>query len=118
MEPNIEIDEINLEDLIVLGEDKKIPIQIEFPKADGGVVKAKALVKQLTLKEIGDIKVNQNNIMESSLAVLEKALFKNNGKNFTEKELLVFPIGVINAISNKIMELSGVEIDENKLRDF
>lgn len=112
-------DEYNLEDLILLGEDKKIPIIIEFPTPDGKKVKAKALVKQLTLKEIDKLQMNNNNVAELNKYVFEKALFKTNGETFTEEELSVLPLGVVNAITNKIIELSGVNVDtNNRLVDF
>ena len=115
-------EEVKLEDLILLGDDKKIPIIVEFPKNDGTKINTKAFVKQLTLKELNHVQINQSNIWESNIDILSKALFKSTGDNFTREELLNFPIGVVNAIASKIMELSGVEIDQqntvNQLKDF
>lgn len=111
-------EEVNLEELLVLGEDKLIPIEISFPKSDGNSVKAKALIKQLTLKELDNIKLNNASVFESNILILEHALFKQNKSNFTREELLVIPLGVVNAISNKILEVSGVDIDPQRLRDF
>ena len=112
-------DEINLEELILLGEDKKIPIIISYPREDGTRIKAKALVKQLTLKELDRIQINKKSAMRSNVMILEKALFKQDGSNFTSEELLVLPIGVVNAIGNKILELSGVDIpDLDAVKDF
>ena len=112
-------EEVNLEDLLVLGEDKKIPIHITFPNPDGETVsQAKALIKQLTLKELESVKVNSN-IAESNIFILRKALFKQNGDNFSNQELQVLPIGVVNAISNKILEVSGVDVSEQRrLQNF
>ena len=115
----VEAEEVGLEDLIILGEDKKIPIHITYPKTDGTRAKAKALVKQLTLKELDSLNFNRNNPGKVSLLVLRKALFKQNGDNFTDKELEMLPLGVVNAISNKILELSGVEVPNTPdLADF
>ena len=55
-EAKIEIDEINLEDAIVLGNDKLVNISIEYPREneDGDVietVKTRAKIKQLTMKK-------------------------------------------------------------------
>lgn len=111
-------EEINLEELILLGDEKKIPIIISYPREDGTRIRAKALVKQLTLKELSQIQVPRNNALEASINVLTEALFKQNGDNFTEEELLVLPIGVVNAISDKILELSGVDRSTQNLRDF
>ena len=115
----VEVDEVNLEDLLVLGEDKRIGIEIDFPRDNGESVKVKALIKQLTLKELDGLSVNQGDIVETNLNVLERALFKTNGDNFTREELLLLPIGVVNAVSEKIMEVSGVNNSAGQmLRDF
>ena len=115
----IEIDDVNLEDLIVLGEEKKIPIEIEFPKTDGTKVKAKALIKQLTLKELDHIKIDKNDITGSNITLLKKSLFKSTGDPFSKDELLVLPMGVVDAIANKVMEVSGVDNkNRDKLMDF
>ena len=110
----VESEEVNLEDLLVLGEENRIPIHIKFPNPDGVTTSnAKALIKQLTLKELNQIKVS-NNIADSNISILERALFKQNGDNFTGKELEVLPIGVVNAIATKILEVSGVDLEEQR----
>ena len=76
-------------------------------------------MKQLTLKELDKIQINRNNALRSNVMILEKALFKQDGSNFTSEELLALPIGVVNAIGNKILELSGVDLPDNlDLKDF
>lgn len=115
----IELDgELNLEDLIILGDDSKIPIRITFPKADGTSVEAKALVKQLKVQELENIKVKRDNAWKYSIAVLEKSLFKQDGTSFNTREIRALPLGVADAIAKKVMELSGVEVTDQKLVDF
>ena len=110
----VEHEEVSLEDLLVLGEEKHIPIHITFPNPDGeSTSKAKALIKQLTLKELDNLKIN-NNIASSNMSILERALFKQNGDTFTRKELEVLPLGVVNAIATKILEVSGVDLSEQR----
>ena len=116
--PKIEVEETNLEDLILLGEDKKIKIVIEYPTDDGRVVKARALVKQLTLKEMDNLKINNADVVETNVKLLQKALFTKNGDNFTEEMILALPMGVVNALSEKIMEISGVRTTNQTLMDF
>ena len=113
-------EELNLEDLIIMGDDKKIPIEVEFPTADGKMVKARALIKQLTMGELDDVKLINDNPFAANLLVLELALFKSNGEHFSMDELKLLPIGVVNAIASKIMEISGVNLEEQamKLQDF
>lgn len=103
----IEIDEVNLEDLIILGDDKLINIKIEYPKKDGSIVAAKAKVKQLTVTELRNLDL-EHVTPETSIKILEKTLFKNDGSEFSKQELFLFPIGVVNAIANEILRLSGV----------
>jgi hypothetical protein len=110
--------EINLEDLIILGDDSKIPITITFPKGEGGSVKAKALIKQLTLKELNNVNTSNNNLLDTSKLILRKALFKHDGKPFSDAEIEFLPIGVIVAISNKIMEVSGMDNFMQETKDF
>lgn len=110
--------DLNLEDLIMLGDDTKIPITITFPKADGTNVKAKALIKQLTLKELNHVNNSNMNLFETSKLILRKALFKQDGTLFTDDEIEIFPIGVITAISNQIMTVSGMEEYMQEVRDF
>ena len=110
----VETEEVNLEDLLVLGEEKKIPIHISFPNPDGETKSnAKALIKQLTLKELDSLRMD-NNVANSNMSILGKALFKQNGDTFTRKELEVLPIGVVNAIATKILEVSGVDLEEQR----
>ena len=111
-------EEVNLEELILLGEDKKIPVIIKFPTVDGKQVKAKALVKQLTLREMETIKVNRDDLVTANRMLLEKALFKTNGEKYTKDELYLLPLGVVNALAEKIFELSGVNTQNRRLRDF
>ena len=115
---NLEVDEVNLEDLIVLGEHKKIPVQVTYPKEDGSKVKAKVLIRQLTLKETEDIPINTNSLYLINLSILGIAMFKMDGSKFSSKEIVALPIGVVNAISEKIREISGVEFSTMKLENF
>ena len=109
---NVEMqEEFDLEELILLGDDKKIPILIEYPKPDGKRVKAKALIKQLTINEIDTVKTKQENQLQAAMLVLQKALFKSNGEPFSKNELKRLPIGVLTEISDKILEISGINED-------
>ena len=110
--------ELNLEDLIILGDDKKIPITITFPKGNGESVKAKALIKQLTLKELGNVNTQNNNLLDTSKLILRKALFKQDGTVFSDAEIEVLPVGVLVAISNRIMEVAGMEDYMQPVKDF
>lgn len=109
MSPRIEVEETNLEDLILLGEDKLIDILIEYP-TENGKVQAKAKIKQLTMKELKNIDLTKANA-ETSIQILEKALYKQDGTPFSKDLILNLPMGVVNALGNKIMEVSGAQQD-------
>lgn len=117
VESKIKVEETNLEDLIILGEDCHIPVSIEFPKPNGEVAKAKALVKQITVKEMKKVKLKGNDEVEVAMEVLQTALLKQNGSNFTKEEISYLPIGVVRTLSDKILELSGFNMNE-EIRNF
>lgn len=108
-------EEVSLEELILLGEDKKIPIHIQFPKSDGTRVKAKAFIKQLTMKEIEDLNVDNLN----NMALLKRSLLQSDGEPFPPSKIRQLPIGVVKALIDKILEVSGVDPEDIKqLQDF
>lgn len=107
--PTIKVEETNLEDLILLGEDKLVNITIEFP-SEKGQIKAKAKIKQLTMKEFKGIDLNKQDL-ESSVEILEKALYTSDGEPFSKDLILKLPIGVLYAITEEILKLSGVNKD-------
>ena len=100
----IQVEETNLEDLILLGEDKLIDITIEYP-TETGKVKAKAKIKQLNNIDV------QNLSLETNIKILNKALFKQDDTAFSKELILALPVGVVNAISAEIMKISGVDRD-------
>lgn len=118
----VETEEVGLEDLIVMGEQKKIPLHLTYPKDDGTTSKALLYVKQLTLKEIEKVKIINPNKMNGAMLnrkILNMGLFKSDGEKFTNDELGYLPIGVVEAIAEKILELSGVDIKkQEQLKDF
>lgn len=109
---NITVEETSLEDLILLGNDKLINISIEFPTEKGNV-KTSAKIKQMTMKEVKNINVKQNDL-ETSIQILKKALFTKDEKPFEEEMILALPVGVVYKLSEEIMRVSGVETDVKK----
>ena len=102
----IDVEDVSLEDMILLGEDKLIDIVIEYP-SENGKTRVKAKIKQLTMKELKNIDV-RNPDLETSIEILEKALFKQDNTPFERELILALPVGVVTAVSEKIMEVSGV----------
>nr|WP_295000920.1 hypothetical protein [uncultured Methanobrevibacter sp.] len=112
---NIEVEEVNLEDLIVLGEDKLVNILIEYPSENEEglitIVKSKAKIKQLTLNELRNLDLN-NITVNTAVNILKKALYKQDETPFTNELILALPIGVSFAIAREIMKISGVDEDQ------
>ena len=104
-------EEVNLEDLIVLGDDKLIDILIEYPNDLGEVVQAKAKIKQLTMKDLKNLNLD-NVTLETSVGILMKSLFTQDEKPFQKELILSLPIGVVRAITMEILKLSGVSDTE------
>lgn len=113
----IKVEETNLEDLIILGEDCHIPVSIEFPKPNGDIAKAKALIKQITVKEMKKIQIKGNDDLGIATEVLSIALLKQDGSNFTKEEISYLPIGVVRTLSDKILEVSGFDRND-EIRNF
>ena len=104
-------EEFNLEELILLGDDKKIPVILQYPLPDGRIVRGKAKIKQLTMSELDTVKTSPNNELETIMLILQKAFFQMNGEPFTKTQLKKIPIGVLKEVSNKILEVSGIDED-------
>lgn len=111
---NLQVEEVDLEDLIILGDDKLINISVTYPEEKDGeirLVKTRAKIKQLTIKELKNIDVN-NLKLDIIVKILQKALFKRDGTPFTSALIQNMPLGVTYAITKKIMEISGVDPDQ------
>jgi len=108
--PKIDVEETNLEDLILLGEDKLINIIIEYP-TENDTVKVKAKIKQLTMKELRNVDVSKPSL-ETNVNILTKALFKQDETPFEKELVLALPIGVVNEIATEILKVSGVDRED------
>lgn len=111
----LEVEEVPLEDLILLGDDKLINISITYPYEDkeGMIhqVKTKAKIKQLTLKELRNIDFENIN-MNTMVNILNKSLYQQDETLFGKELILSLPVGVSAAITRKILEISGVDTDK------
>ena len=112
-EPKIMVEETNLEDLIVLGNDKLIDCIVEYPTEEGKRVKAKVKLQQLTMKELKNINLKDRSF-ENSIRILSKTVYKQDRTLFGKDLIMALPVGVINELSDTIMELSGVDVDKIK----
>ena len=108
----IEHEELGIEDLFLQDKDDKIEILITIE----GIGKFKAYVTPVAY---GDIKkIERKSEDESAEYVLTNHLFKGNGEQFTSKELELLPAGVLKGVSEKIMDLSGMNISNEDIKTF
>lgn len=111
--PKIQIEETTLEDLILLGDNKLIDIEITYPLTNGKKTSAKAKIKQLTMEELKNINLETPDL-ETYIAILRKSLYTQNEKPFKKELILKMPVGVVTELANTILEVSGVDPDEVK----
>ena len=105
----------DLETLITGGTENKIPITISYPKEDGGKVKAAAMIRPVTAIEWNNAVrrgMNKNMLSSPDLELLKKALYTKNGDPFPLDLVEKLPAGVVTAISRKISDISGIEVDK------
>ena len=111
-----EEDVFNLESLIVDGADAKIPITIKFPRADGRVVKAAAMIRPLTNIEWNNcVRLNRvpNDNTTNEVELLKKALYTKEGEQFPPHLVEKIPNGVVLELINELARISGVDVEEN-----
>lgn len=117
---NLEIDnrELDLERLIVDGANARIPVEVEFPiyHEDGRMTYEKygVTIKPLKSSEL-------NNATQIGLAdddtdvnteIVKRGLCRKNGELFPPAVAEQLPAGVINALVEKIFEVSGIKTDK------
>lgn len=109
--PKITVESTSLEDLLIMGDDKLINCSIEYP-TENGTIQSKIKIKQLTMKELKNLDIDPNKTdIKTSIEILKKSLYRQDETPFSQELILKLPVGVANAISTKILELSGVEKD-------
>ena len=84
----IEVEETNLEDLILLGEDKLINIIIEYP-TENGTTTAKAKIKQLTKNLQAELhRISSRQAQEPQQAAQEQALQAQEPRQAAQERVL------------------------------
>lgn len=107
---NEETNFVSLEQAITEGANALIPFEFEYPNTDLSV---EVKLKPITNPELQNI-LQENQLSGASLDIelLSIAMFNPDGSCF-EKELLEkLPAGVVLKIVYKIMDISGMDVDE------
>ena len=116
---NLQVDEevYDLETLITDGRDAKIPIVIEYPRKDGVMVKAGALIRPLTNVEWNNatrLRRNPNDTTTNELELVKKALYTKSGEQFPPELVTDMPNGVIMELVKEIAKISGVNLQSKE----
>ena len=102
---------VDLETLIVDGEDALIPLQFVYPNTDR---KTGVYIKPLTGQSFKDMDANRVN----AITLLDGCLFDLEKNPLPVNVIERLPAGVIFELYKKLSEISGIEIEDGKLKDF
>ena len=103
----------DLETLITDGADARIPITVEYPRKDGKIVKAAAMVRPLTTVEWNNAtRFNKNN--NNDVELVKIGLYTKKGEPFPPELVEKLPAGLIMKILEKIAEVSGVDLYDKR----
>ena len=111
---NLDVDEFSLEQLIVDGADARIPIEIDFPiYRDGELTSRKygVTIKPLKSSEVSNAtKIGlADDDTDINTEIVKKGLCRKDGTPFSPEIVEKLPAGVINALTEKICEVSGIQ---------
>ena len=103
----------DLESLVTDGADARIPITLEYPKEDGSMVKAGAMIRPLTNVEWNNVtrfsrKTNPKTTNEVELVKI--GLYTKKGEQFPPELVEKLPAGLILKIVEKLAEVSGIDL--------
>ena len=108
----IEHEVLGIEELFLEGKDKKVDVIIDIP--DRG--RFKAIVEPVTYGQVK--KMERWSEKEIEDYILSNHLYKADGENLTNAELDLLPAGVLKAIAEKIMSLSGLDLSDEDVKRF
>ena len=111
--------EYDLETLIIEGEKARIPVEIDYPMGDK-TVPVTAILKPITNVEVQTALSINRSVRDTTLniEILKKGLFTKNNEPFPSELIYKMPTGVVDALSQKLMVISGVQTDEEASEEF
>ena len=123
---NLEIDtkELDLESLIVDGANARIPIEVEFPiyhedgtltyETRGAVIKPLKSHELTNASQIG-LRLDDSDV---NTEIVKAGLCRKDGSAYPPGVVESFPAGVISALANKILDVSGVKPDKKAAEEY
>lgn len=123
---NLEIDtkELDLESLIVDGANARIPIEVEFPiyhedgtmtyETRGAVIRPLKSHELTNASQIG-LRLDDSDV---NTEIVKAGLCRKDGSSYPPGVVESFPAGVISALANKILDVSGVKPDKKATEEY
>ena len=109
-----------LEDLIINGEKKRIPVIVEIPEYNEET--GEMIVKKFTarLKPLTNVEVNNARELglkvkntTTDVEILKRGLYTKNNTLFPAEFIEALPAGTVEELSLKIAEISGIKFNED-----
>ena len=112
-------DVFDLERLIVDGADARIPVEVDFPVYTDGELEYRkygVMIRPLKSSELNNATQRglQFDDTDVNTEIVKLGLCKKNGEAYPEDIVEKLPAGVINKITEKICEVSGIQQDKEK----
>lgn len=106
---------VTLEQAITEGKDALIPFEFEYPNSDL-IVEVK--IKPLTTEESQDAgQLAKTSGIPVDIELLKKAVLNPDGSEISEDILLPLPVGVVNKLVFKVVEVSGIEFETQAMNN-
>lgn len=122
---NKETDLKELESLIIQGADARIPIVFDLTLYDKKneqmrTETVKCYLKPLTSTEVQNSQRTAIKFKNTTLQIelLKKGMFDSNDEHFNQALIEALPSGTIDKLAEKLLEISGVEIDPNQSKEM
>lgn len=102
----------DLESLVTDGADVRIPITVEYPKKDGTMTKAGAMIRPLTNTEWSNATrlSRKNSATTNELELVKLGLYTKKGEQFPPELVEKLPVGLIQKILEEIARVSGIDL--------
>lgn len=102
---------VDLESLILDGDDAFIPLKFVYPNSES---KTGVYLKPITGEAFKGIDANKVN----AISLLDGCLFNLQKNPIPLKVIEKLPAGVIVELYKKLSEISGIEMEDDKLKNF
>lgn len=111
---------VDLETLILEGANARIPVTFDYPKPNGEFVELTCCLKPLTSTEVDNARrlALKTRGTTAEIEMLKRGLYTKEGEQFPPELIPKMVSGVVDALVQKLLELSGVKIDEEEQIKF